>query len=420
MGHILYNALKFANAAGGSPDSLKLDQAPDLMQFDGLRLNISMPVTVTGTPTLVQSDLVLFLKRAIGTFTLEEQVRGAVRTLWNAADGNDLRTAHRWWARNEVVNNVVGAQSAGAATFTATVFLPFVAPPWLRAYGSRRPGTSQVRRLMIRAAEGLSALPASIARAAGNCQVEVEFIVQPGPDQFAAILSMQREQSPRRDAVGPDGVTLLAYVPDTAAASSALTGFNVQVIDGASAIRVTDLQSIAPITRAYDDAHKDVGSTSITDEHTVVYFADDQAELDKVPHGSVRFEEYKTDLSPVNLRFLYLPSRDATRAKAEAKAAADAKGGSVLLAQPIIDDDADPGAAAVQAARIFEPSDARFTTRPGLLAWSGSDVVSVSMPPSIVGSVKAQAAAAKGAGPNVARDVARRGIKVARAFGDVA
>lgn len=400
MGNIIGNSLKLAQA--GATDSLRLDTAPDGMQFDGIRLNVSCPVTVTGTPTLVTADLIAFVKRAVGSIVLEEGPRDARRMLYASADGQDLRTVHRWWMENEITNNVVGAQVAGAGTFTCSIFIPFTQPPHIRGT-PRKPGTTQVRTMLLRVTEGSSAINGAVARAAGTLVLDVEYVCNAGPDVWAPLLTMQRESSPRRDALGPDGATLLAYVPDTAAASSALTAFNVQIVNGAGAVRVTDVQSVAAITRAFTDEMVDQGAAGITDEHTVVYYVPAGMDVDRAPHGAIRFEEAKSDLSPVNLRFVYFPARDALRAKAEAKASANAKGGTVLLTQPIVDEDADPGSAATQPARVFDQNDARFTTKAGLVASSGSDVVNVTLPAPIIAAVKG----AKGAGDGQGRRAAK-------------
>lgn len=412
MGQILGNVLKLA--AAGLGDVLKLDTAPDGMQVLGIRLNGTVPCTVTGTPTLAQADFVTFLKHAIGSLTLEEGPKTARRTPLIAVDGNDLRTVHRWWYQNECPNTVYGAAlGTGAQNLTFTIFVPFCPPPYYRGT-PRLAGTTQVRQMVLRVFEGTGAMPANVARAAGNITLEVEFVTVPGPDTWAPILSVQRDSSPRRDLLGPDGVTLLSYVPDTAAASSALTAFNVQILDGTSALRMTDLQVLANLTNAFKDELVDQGASpsAITDEHTVLHFVPYGVDLDRWPHGAMRFEEAKSDLSPINARTIFLPPRDPVRATAEAQTSADVYGTTIKVSQPIIDEDADPGAAATQAARIFKSDDSRFTGKPGLVASPGAAVVTVDVPGQVQARVKATAAAAKGGGATVARDAAKRAVKV--------
>jgi len=419
MGQILGNMLRLAGT--GATDVLKFDSAPPDVGFLGVRLNLTVPVNNAGAGyTGLQTDLVAFLKRMLSVVVLEEGPVGQRMNVWNAADGNDLRTLHRIHYQNEIICSFFGPQTggqigAGASNLTATIFCPFVPPPFYK--GARRlPGTTQVRQMVLRVVEGAgNPIPgqATITRN-GLATIEVEFVTMPGPDQWSPVLSIQRESSPRRDATGPDGLTLIAWVPDSAASGSALTAFTINVLDGGPWIKVTDLQIVSRVWRMWQDEMVDQGATvnDINDEHTVVHFLPFGADLDLQPHGALRFEEAKSDLSPVNLRFAYLPARTPARAKAEAKTSALAAGGSVLLTQQPAGEDADPGLATTLPARVFTPSDARFTTKPGLLASAGSDVVTVSIPSRFTSAIAQQAKDAAKDGSAVARDVARRGSKV--------
>jgi hypothetical protein len=376
------NVLQLSGA--GNSAELVFDGAPE-GQFDGYRLNISGTVTVTGTPTGAAADLKAYLQRAIGQLIEEYGPTGARKTSLYNIDGLDLRTLHRLALRNEVQNNVIGTvYAAGDVTFSATIFRPF-AMPWLRGQ-RKRPGHTQMRSFKLKIVEGSGNLTAGYVRKAGTfITIEVEFCNRPGRDQLAPVLSISRENSPRRDLIGPDGVTLAAWIPGTAAAASALTAFTVDI----GARRVHQLQSVQSITKAFADDHIDQGGTNITDEHTLIHYAGDLEVLEELPHGPMKFEEAKSDLSPIDMRILYYPPITELEAKRWAVHAAGRYGRPVLLTQMEPSLDQDPGAASVAVAHIVRTDDARFALEPGVIAGPGSDAADVSIPRHYLANAKA-------------------------------
>lgn len=376
MGITLGNSIKTSQASGS--DTMNLDTAPE-GQHAGIGLFITRPVAVTGAHTPTIADLVAMLNQSIASIQLDEKVPNALRAVLANVSGGDLRELHRLATGMEVFNDFVGvAQAINAAQlYRARLFIPFCPPDgWLGTRRpSRKPGHTQVRALSIRVTEGTGVINANSSRGAGTQSIDVEYSVTPGPDQHAPLLTVTKETSPRRDATGPDGVTLAAYQAGQAASASPLTAYTAD----AGKRRVINVQSVQTTVRDTAAMLADAGRANINDTDTVVYPVPVGAWLETLPAGRVKLEEGKSDLS-WDLRFVVIPARDEAAARAFAAYAASKYGRRVLLTQRPAEVDEDPGMAAIEPAAIIPETDARFALMPGIVGVPGSDATSVVVP----------------------------------------
>jgi hypothetical protein len=376
MGIILGNTLKTAAASGS--DTMTLDGAPE-GQHAGIGLFISRPVNVTGAHTPAVADLIAYLNQAIASIQMDEKVPNSLRAVLANVGGGDLRELHRLATGQEVYNDFVSVAKVinAADIWRARLFIPFTPPAaWLRsARASRKPGHTQVRALAIRVTEGTGVISANASRGAGTQTIDVEFSVEPGADQHAPLLTMVKETSPRRDATGPDGVTLAVYQAGQAASASPLAAY---VVD-AGKRRVVNVQTVQTTVRDTAAMVADSGRANINDTDTVLYQAPFGERLEAQPAGQVRVEEGKSDLA-FDLRFVTIPARDEAAARAFAAYAASAYGRRVLFTQKPAEVEEDPGMAAIEPATIIPETDARFSTLPGIVGMPGTDTTAVVVP----------------------------------------
>lgn len=401
------NGNSFKLAAGGLSDELTLHDAPDASVFDDVKLRVSVPVNNSGAQRAgTAADLVAVLDRAIGGLTLEHGPTNARRLAYANVKGSDLRIVHRIAQQNDVPNNIVGAQiAAGDSTLEAVVRVPFRIP-WLRGM-RKRPGTQQVRAMKIKIVEGGTAanrdLGAGLTRRDGAfITIEVEFNNKPGnPLQIAPILSLARENSPRRDAKGPDGLTVAAWVNGYTAAACPLNAFRLEL----GGTLVHDLQAIKPVTQAYEEEGTDGLVDKITDAVAVLYIADANEKIEELPHGELRFEQAQMDLSPIDLRVLHYPAHDQTSSEQQTIALAEAVRAPVLTTAAELPPFAAGGAASVAPIVAYTPSDARFVSEPGLVAVPGQGTATVAIPEA---TKRVAESAAKGLGGVVGTAYARQ------------
>lgn len=389
----------------GLSADLDLTDAPAKSQFDGLNLKIKYPFTVTTAP--VTGDVALLTKiinAAIGSLTLEHGPKGRRSNAYNAAKGEEIENAHRYAMRNMPPNNIVGTVFAvGAQVGEVTLQLPFFVR-WLRGE-RKRPGTSQVRAMKLKIVEAALVAHTNVARTAGAQVVrEVEFLNRPGPDIHAQILTLTREQSPKKNTTGPDGLTVGAWLVNSKAADTTLKAFKVMV----GGVLVHDLQTPAGLAAAFDEEHQDVGGGTITDTVTPIYFATDNEEIDELVHGPVEFEMSEQDIASVQLHVLHYPALSEAEAKQETIDEANTKQTPVLMTLLERSAFAHPGAAAVANRRPVTPSDARFVSEPGLVATVGAQDAQPSVPAHIIGATEQGARAVASQGAHVADAFARR------------
>jgi hypothetical protein len=394
-------------AGNNGNDNLVFQSFPDGKQCIGLRLRLTVPLTVaSGGGTVATANLQAILAH----FTPMRLNYGANQDhpIWPSVGLDDIRTAIRQATQRDIQTSIpIGtAVNAGALSPTFDLFWPFEVP---RFRGHQKfPGTSQMRTFKLEVAEGgSSAMDSLFSRAAGNATWDVVPVYIDGPDQWSPVLSLFKMTSPRLEAIGPDGLTLAAWDANAVAASTAIVRFSnivgSEVIDDAiypALMTDENLRQLSP------------GGSNIDDTVTTVYLAPTHGDLEAMIPGPLMFRLVNQDVVSILLRGLYFPPINESEG-AEAAVVASQRRNVPVLATGVVRS-AGSHAAAGSVAPLALPTngDAAFYARAGKVGFpNGQSTTSV--PATLTNAAQASAAPHGGAGSAAGSKVARataRGI----------
>lgn len=355
-------------AGAGDGDVVMLDNWPRDHAADGFWLDLEMPVVLGAPGSPTTSDLKNLLDYFLGEFSIKYGMEGQYKPLI-AVLGSKLRNLHRLMTHREVFNDFVGvAKLAVAQTFRARLY---ITPNRQKARGRKRViGFSQGRTMEfeVKEAAALVAGALAITRGAGPFVLRIVPAWRPGAgDGFSHLPHYREINRDALDLLGPDGKTL-AFWDDNAAFSATAIGKHTVKVGARSIVTLVEPKYV-------DENYAreiDQGGSDITDEVTLLHYADPFAPEEEIPTGPVLLELVNQDVATIKGRFVYLPSIGPGEAHKIVDEAAQIRGGDVAGTLPAPTNQPGlNGDAATAPIEFVGGTDGRFNAVPAIRSVAG-------------------------------------------------
>lgn len=396
------------------------DSAEEGVYTRAIPLRFYYPVAVSVAPFIVPAaaaDYAAFLESvieaALGSLTLSFGKSKTEEVLYDACGGFDMRCVHRYVYGVDLLCSAAPGSTLpiGANTIVIEVRIPFETPLIsTRDARSNMAGWNQVRQMQLRMQEGAAL---SLTGAGGSllvrstlqsaCDVDQLCIdAQGGPDQWGALLRLNKQTSATLSTPLNNGVTLAVWEANANYNTTAIIQFTAYRKQGTQRTQVaTDTPIYVPddvYTVDYVDGHP----ANIDDQVTMLWSALQGCSMSDLMAGQPTFTFPTAYYQNWQFRQLYFPVIDDTNVNHYAGISATATGAGVTLGRPDSAAALPAQIAASSAVQVYNQGTPNFLVRPGTTVARPNAQPAANIPTHI----KDQIAAVSSAGSNTNADTA--------------